>query len=666
MKRYIAMVPALFVLGACGQDSSFTKLLEPEPSAEDTSAPPVEAADDVVPEVPETCPDALYSAQLATVDEACRNDPPTWRYTPVIEWKMDAFDEFPEAVESMGTPVVGHFTDDDGDGALGSAGDIPDVAALFLDGMGENDCGNNTHGSVLRLISGDGTEVHWSVREVIHEGEVWLFGNTGISAIGDIDGDGEPEIVTQLHRERGEVETTVAAFDRHGNVEWVTEDPGSSNCCFAPWSVDSAKTVIGIWDLDQDGVPEVFGGSKVYSGVDGTRVLPDFEHGGFDVAVVDLEKDGTNEIITPEGIFEQDGTARCNFGVSTTARNSFRFIAVADLDGDGRGNPVVTGDGSVHTFDERCLLFGRAHLDDGGAGGSATIADYDGDGMPEIGTASSDTYYVFEGDGTPLWRHPVTDQSSNVTASSVYDFEGDGYAEVVYAGEENLWVFAGYDGTPRLVDSSQDSCTYAEYPVTVDVDGDGQVEIVLQDANGIRVVGDRDNGWVPARQVWNQHAYSITNVNDDLSIPTYAEPNWPEYNSFRSADLRINDGQGALLVDAYPLIVDICEIECREGTVQIVFQGANQGLADAGDGMLLSLYAEQADGSRTLLQTLDTETILRAGYTTEGYPLELNMTDIPTGTLILIADDDGTGMGVIDECDEDNNELRLEGLCADE
>ena len=42
------------------------------------------------------------------------------------------------------------------------------------------------------------------------------------------------------------------------------------------------------------------------------------------------------------------------------------------------------------------------------------------------------------------------------------------------------------------------------------------------------------------------------------------------------------------------------------------------------------------------------------------------MTDLPTGTLILVADDDGTGVGVIEECDEENNEVRLEGLCADE
>ena len=63
---------------------------------------------------------------------------------------------------------------------------------------------------------------------------------------------------------------------------------------------------------------------------------------------------------------------------------------------------------------------------------------------------------------------------------------------------------------------------------------------------------------------------------------------------------------------------------------------------------------------------LTPEDLHRAGYATEGVVLELAMTDLPTGTLILVADDDGTGTGVIEECDETNNELRLEGLCAEE
>ena len=44
----------------------------------------------------------------------------------------------------------------------------------------------------------------------------------------------------------------------------------------------------------------------------------------------------------------------------------------------------------------------------------------------------------------------------------------------------------------------------------------------------------------------------------------------------------------------------------------------------------------------------------------------LDMADLPTATLVIAADDDGTGTGAIDECDETNNELVLEGLCSEE
>ena len=83
-------------------------------------------------------------------------------------------------------------------------------------------------------------------------------------------------------------------------------------------------------------------------------------------------------------------------------------------------------------------------------------------------------------------------------------------------------------------------------------------------------------------------------------------------------------------------------------------------------GINVAIYAEQVDGSRSLLEVLTAEALVRSAFTTEGIVLELAMTDLPTGTLILVADDDGTGTGVIEECDETNNELRLEGLCADE
>ena len=75
------------------------------------------------------------------------------------------------------------------------------------------------------------------------------------------------------------------------------------------------------------------------------------------------------------------------------------------------------------------------------------------------------------------------------------------------------------------------------------MDADGSAEIIVVENNhaapgfnGIRVFRDRDDGWVGTRGIWNQHAYSITNVNDDGTIPAHPVANWltPGLNNFRS------------------------------------------------------------------------------------------------------------------------------------
>jgi hypothetical protein len=55
--------------------------------------------------------------------------------------------------------------------------------------------------------------------------------------------------------------------------------------------------------------------------------------------------------------------------------------------------------------------------------------------------------------------------------------------------------------------------------------------------NGILVMQDRNNAWVPSRHIWNQHAYSITHVDDAGEVPRTSEwkQNWkePHLNNFR-------------------------------------------------------------------------------------------------------------------------------------
>ena len=666
MRIYILWNAALVLLMGCGSpDASFTKLSDPEPPVADTSEPPEEPAEEpAVADPPEACPDKVHAAQVTTTREDCLNEPPVTRYTPVLEWRMTEYDELPEYGGGGYRTVIGQLTDDNGDGLISEA-DTPDIVM--------------TTGGVrraFRVISGDGSLVHWSR-------DIWEIDGTEYSAIaehtpalGDVDNDGEPEIVGLLGPHEIVYPTT-------GFWGWVDQHHTHEPVCAlvvlsADGVLESAVTDIrceahspAIADMDGDGMPDILVDRRVFEG-DGLLELTDplalatgargtstwYWTGGIMVPV-DLDGDGLMEGVTGSHIQEWDGSLRC------LTDSPDGWPAVADLDGDGLGELVISIDNGIRMFDRNCTFLGGWSLYDGGIGGPPTVADFDGDGIPEIGITGQQNYMVYELDGTLNWNTPATDYSSNCTGSSVFDFEEDGYAEVVYADETDLWIISGHSGSYVMRWSGQDSGTTNEYPKIVDVDGDGAAEIVHADSLGVYVIGAIE-GWAPARQVWNQHAYWITNVNDDLTIPSPTPQNWPEYNSFRSGDLRVNAGQGARLVDAKPFVHDICEVECGEGTVQVALSPNNEGLADAIDGVNLAVYAEQTDGSQVLLEVLTPEDLHRAGYATEGVVLELAMTDLPTGTLILVADDDGTGTGVIEECDETNNELRLEGLCADE
>src|SRR5690606_11727615 len=175
-------------------------------------------------------------------------------------------------------------------------------------------------------------------------------------------------------------------------------------------------------------------------------------------------------------------------------------------------------------------------------GGPPTIADFDGDGRPEIGVAGGYSYSVYDlarpredtsgitpapaqGQLFVRWTKVTQDRSSNATGSSVFDFQGDGSAEVVYQDECNVWVYSGTDGRTQL-QLPNTTGTIHEYPLVVDVDGDGNSEIlvVANDSNaagdcpgqtarrGLYMYGDANDRWVPTRKVWSQHTYHITNA----------------------------------------------------------------------------------------------------------------------------------------------------------
>ncbi|MFW5740058.1 MAG: hypothetical protein ACOC1F_06800, partial [Myxococcota bacterium] len=97
------------------------------------------------------------------------------------------------------------------------------------------------------------------------------------------------------------------------------------------------------------------------------------------------------------------------------------------------------------------------------------------------------------------------------------------------------------------------SATTLEYPIVGDVDGDGHAEVVVTSdgsmtdceaeaqlglepgapTQGVLIFEDAEDRWQPARAIWNQHTYHVTNVDDDGTVPDEEFASYEFVNSFR-------------------------------------------------------------------------------------------------------------------------------------
>ena len=138
------------------------------------------------------------------------------------------------------------------------------------------------------------------------------------------------------------------------------------------------------------------------------------------------------------------------------------------------------------------------------------------------------------------------DCSSAVTGSSIFDFDGDGEAEVVYSDEVRFRIYEGKSGQ-ELFSICNTTGTLLEFPVVADVDNDGQADIIVvsnaysgltcdgQKNSGIRIFGSKGGNFVKTRRVWNQHGYTVTNIEEDGTVPRVPKQNWKVsgLNNFR-------------------------------------------------------------------------------------------------------------------------------------
>jgi hypothetical protein len=620
---------------------------------------------------------------------ACEYHPPAGLLNPVPKWTWGPVAaEYANFTDIWSTPAIGRAYDSNCDGKV----DLLDAPVVVFVSGAVAPSNTPRDNGVLRMLDGRSGQEIWSLRRP----SAGSKGFMGFSvAIGDVDADGRMDIVAVSG------EGLVVLVRADGKVMRTSDKPiPGAGTTQTGWGGG-----VAIADMDGDGFPEIGFGAAVFSttgaaitrkwvGSSGTGGGDDQELSTF----VDLDgaADDRLELLAGRTAYKSDGTILWD---RTDLPDG--FPAVGDFDQDGNPEVVLVAKAKVWILDgaSGATVLGPATLPGPGHGGPPTVADFDGDGKPEIGVAQDKFYSVLEPSYATnaidlLWKAANHDLSSSVTGSSVFDFEGDGKAEVIYGDECFLWVYDGTTGKV-LFATPHTSFTATEASLVADIDGDGHAEILMvsngadpsaagwacdvapwnapdpatgrpawkppQGAKayrGLVAFGDKSNGWVGTRTLWNQHTYHVTNICDERdsacaapnvygSIPKSERRNWKLgwLNNFRQnvQDKGIFDAPDATVT----LKVDCTTPPTLRASVR------NLGLALLPAGVKVGFYVRKA-GVDTLLGTASTAQALFPGQVqvlTHAVSMGATLQDVFVAKIIV-----DPLNPTFHECRDDNND----------
>ena len=308
-------------------------------------------------------------------------------------------------------------------------------------------------------------------------------------AAGDLDGDGKLDLVV--------------ASNGGLSLLWNNGDG-----TFAPGAQYAASfDGIVVADLNHDGKLDVAGtGSRVAVLLNhGDRTLePAVEYAGgpalFAIAAGDLDGDGHADVVVGDyGNVSSNSVYVLSLGAPLRAAPAYAAgtspasVVVADLDGDGTLDAVITDSGYAGNSGTKPggvdVLLGRG----GGAFADATaypigitvaagvVGDVDGDGRLDVAVSDVETESVdvLLNRGGPLATPTSYMVSGYARFLAMRDFDGDGWPDIAFAGS----------GIGVLMNDRHGSFSPgASYPATMwtatsvaagDLDGDGNLDLVV-------------------------------------------------------------------------------------------------------------------------------------------------------------------------------------------
>ncbi len=296
-------------------------------------------------------------------------------------------------------------------------------------------------------------------------------------AVGDLDGDGAPDLLTT-----------------YGSIRYNNKAGAFPDSISAPIFSTLTSNCVALADLNGDGRLDALstdGMVQLNLGNANFDSQPELRGYGDDIhdfATGDLDSDGDLDLVAVnyarDSVYVDfnNGTGRFPVRLRVAVGTQPTSVVLGDVDNDGDLDLVVAGTGGTISigFNEGTGWFANVQSLAAGAGlRRAVLGDLDGDHDLDLATNNG---RVYRNDGTGTFGFYLTTPTGNDLALADVDADGDLDLLVAGAGAVQL---RRNDGTGQLTGTESISFgtgSQNDYPALADLDGDGDLDLLV--ANG--------------------------------------------------------------------------------------------------------------------------------------------------------------------------------------